>query len=138
MKDVLLRGGSNLEFRNPGHRHRIPAFLVGLDGRFHVEPHVFDFRSEDEFRLGNLIPGQFLAAIAGQLAHDGGQRAGNHVVAAVDGIARSDRRKQGRVFEVVGISAAAAVTPVASRPIMRHRVRLHCPLVPIYTLELSP
>ena len=95
----------------PRHRHRIVALHIGLEWWLHVQSHVLGFGKEDKVRLGDLLPGQFFAAVAGRLAHHGHQRAAGHVVAGVDRLAGANGREQDLVLDVIRIAARAFEVP---------------------------
>ena len=60
---------------------------TGFGRRFHIIMAILGPGRIIEVGLINLVPGNFLAGITGDLSHHGNHCAADHVVAVVDGLA---------------------------------------------------
>src|SRR6266496_6107279 len=78
------------QFRLPGDANRIRAARAGLARRLHVVSALLRLWRISEVRCGDLLPCDFHAGVTGNLTHDRGQRAADHVVAVVDRVSRAD------------------------------------------------
>src|SRR5690349_22511513 len=67
MLDVILRA--------PGRRHRVTPARFWLRWRFHSVPALFRLGCVVKIGLIDLFPGNFLASVTGELAHDSDHRA---------------------------------------------------------------
>src|SRR5512145_924824 len=68
-----------------------------------------------ETGLVHLLPGDFLAGVAGELAHDGDECAPGHVITVIEAIAGADRGEQPVMLDLIRVTLALP-TPVGFAP----------------------
>src|ERR1041384_7906571 len=103
------------EPRSARHTDRITALLVQFHRRLHGEGAFLRFGRISEVGLRHLLPRDFLAGVASDLAHYRDERAARHVIAAVDRRAAADRGEQFVVLDLIWITLAFP-TPVRVAP----------------------
>jgi len=95
--------------------HGIAAVGAGPGRRFHAVMAILGPGRIIEVGLVNLVPGDLLAGVTGDLTHHGYHCAADHVVAVIDGLAGANRLEEYVVLSLVWI-ASALPAPVCFAP----------------------